>query len=421
MRRFMMFAVMLTVHQSFAQMQDTFSFSYAGKTYTVTTQCPSTGCPKVYTPVSGQNWTYEPSVVLLSGGYYELIFSSGSGPTNEGIYVSLSQNPYSFPTATLLLSKAPNLYDMIDARPYYDSVNNLWHVYVQAITAPGGSNAIYEAQGPYLLPGSLLWVKTPGTNNAQEIVGPKFSGTAGLGEVLNAYNSLNYLGPNWLPQTISDNDWSYMGQDCKPNNPSGAYTCGDYCPDCAWNGTDIFVWAAANTSTSPYFWYYNRRAEYAGPDSQILGANPDVLLGGSLTAQTAGNPGLAFTTTGNPQYAYGIGFYPDLVPFISPGTYLQYYPCLEPGYCNPGTPGQGVGDTYPNPVDLIVNTAAYLVTGTGAGSASSPRVARNQFGYLDPVPGSSPLTWNSYLYYTVVTNNNLDQGFYAMQLTITQQ
>jgi len=50
---------------------------------------------------------------------------------------------------------------------------------------------------------------------------------------------------------------------------------------------------------------------------------------------------------------------------------------------------------------------------------SSPRVARNPYGYVDAVPGSYPRTWQTYIYY--LDSSNIRGGLGVSTLTITQQ
>jgi hypothetical protein len=188
------------------------------------------------------------------------------------------------------------------------------------------------------------------------------------------------------------NDWDYHGQDCQPFNPNGAYGCYAYCPLCAFNGTDVFSYASVNGTSPQYFWYY-RQSPASDDTGNWIVVWPDVILGGSLDAGTAGNPGLGFNNAGNTtQYSYGVGFFPDPVPLVYP-TYLTY----NGGFYFDG-PLEGTNGVW--------------------GQMSSPRVARNIYGYLDPVPNSSPRTWQTYLYYY---DQGIRGGFAVSQLTITQQ
>jgi hypothetical protein len=397
MIRFIVLAGVLTVQAVATQ---SFSFSYGGRTYTITT----TGVQHVFS-WDNSHWTYEPSVVLPSpqtNYQYVLIFSSGTTYLEEAIYATTSSSPLSFPSPPALILNimdTSNLCDMIDARPLWDG--SLWHVYVQAIeTCPGNDDAgIYEATGPNLW--SLSWVYDYG-NHARRIIGPyDRSGQVGIGEVIQWFNSLPYRGRSSMPFVTTFNDWTYAGQDCQPFNPNGSYNCYEYCPRCSFNGTDVFTYAGANGTSPMYFWYYSPAAtgyfhghrvilhdilgcrsesgKIKGEDRGALQrgtltvAWPDVILGGSLDSPTAGNPGVGFQNN-SAGCSYGVGFFPDPVPFDNP-NFLAY----DGGFYFPG----------------------YLEATTGAGGAmGSPRVARNPYGYLDPVPGSSPLTWLTYIYYT---------------------
>lgn len=366
-----------------------FNFSYGGRTYTITT----TGVQHVFS-WDNSHWTYEPSVVLPSvqtNNQYVLIFGSGTTYRQEAIYVTSSSSPYSFPSPpamVLSITATSNLCDMIDARPFWDG--SLWHVYVQAIeTCPGPDAGVYEATGPSL--SSLSWVYDSGTH-AQRIIGPyNPSGSVGIGEVIQWFNSLPYLGGSSEPFVTTFNDWTYAGQDCQPFNPNGSYNCYSYCPTCAFNGTDVFSYAGPNGTSPLYFWYY-RQAGSGYFNGNLTVTWPDVILGGSLDAATAGSPGLGFQNTSN-SASYGVGFFPDPVPYANP-----YYLSYNGGFYFPG----------------------YLEATSGAGGPmGSPRVARNPYGYIDAVPGSYPRTWQTYIYYTDSTN--IRGGFGVSTLTITQQ
>jgi hypothetical protein len=197
MKRFIVLATLLAT-QAFAT--QAFSFTYGGRTYTITTQALG----HVFSWDSS-HWTYEPSVVLpapQTNYQYVLVFSSGTAfAPNEGIFVTSSYSPTSFPsppTEVLGIGATSNLCDMIDARPYWDG--SIWHVYVQALewvsngcnTGPG---RLYEATGPSLT--SLSWVYDYGTHAEWVIWDGNNYGTTGIGEVMQWYNSLPYMGdPN---------------------------------------------------------------------------------------------------------------------------------------------------------------------------------------------------------------------------------
>jgi len=174
------------------------------------------------------------------------------------------------------------------------------------------------------------------------------------------------------------------------------------------NGTPVFAHARAREpnpdGTYPlYFWYYRQHA-YGNPNENG-GANyyPDVILSGSLDGGTAGNPGFGFESEAcgqghdfpdQPCPSSGIGFYPDPIPFSNP-NYLPY----NGGFYFPGVLSNATGIMY------------------------YPRVARNLYGYIDPVPGSSPRRWETYLYYTDCNWQAQGKGcgFGVGRLPITQQ
>ncbi|HMD71228.1 MAG TPA: hypothetical protein VKF41_07785 [Bryobacteraceae bacterium] len=377
-----------------------FNFSYGGRTYTITTQ----GLGHVFTWNSSY-WVYEPSVVLPSpqtNYQYVLIFSSGTGFRAEAIYATTSYSaagPFPSPPAKVLsITDTGNLCDMIDARPYWDAGASIFHVYVQAIEGTaqscptqGTDAGVYEATGPSL--GQLSWVyDAPQQKHAQRITAPYSNGgPVGIGEVIQWYNSVGsgpsgfYGGASWVPFVTTFNDWSYAGQDCQPTNPNGAYVCQQYCPLCTipYNGTEVISYAGPNGTSPMYFWYY-QQAPWTGPTYL-----PDVILAGSLDSQTAGNPALGFND--NNGSSYGAAFFPDPVPYMN-GIYLPY----------------NGGFYFPGPLE------------SASGVMSSPRVARNPYGYLDAVPGSYPRTWQTYLYYVDCTSNK-GCGLGVSSLTITQQ
>src|SRR5262249_43989995 len=63
---------------------------------------------------------------------------------------------------------------------------------------------------------------------------------------------------------------------------------------------------------------------------------------------------------------------------------------------------------------------------SGSDSSMGPgleKVARSVYGYIDPVPGSSPRTWQTYLYYSDCNWDTRGKGcgFGVSLLTFTQQ
>jgi hypothetical protein len=398
MKDLLVFGIFTT---TIALASQSFSFSYGGRTYTVTTQALGVALPGWDTSY----WLYEPSVILpspLTNNQYVMIFTSGTGYfSQQGIFISTSSSPTSFPsppTQVLNLGAVYNVCDIIDARPYWDGA--MWHVYVQGLeTCPGGTSAwMYEATGPSLT--QLSWV-TDSPNHAQRIISPYDpSNPSGIGEVLQWFNTSAYLGPPSWPYVTTFNDWSYYGQDCQPFNPNGSYNCYDYCPSCAFNGTDFFSYLGADGTSPLYFWYYRQ-----SPSVNVSGTYatfwPDVILGASLDGASAGNPGLAFADYPDPDGSHqdgaALGFFPDLIPYAPSGNR------------NPS------GGVY-----IPGNLESTTMAGS-APRAHTPRIARNAFGYLDPVPGSSPLTWQTYVYYNDGPIKGWGARFAVSSLTITQQ
>jgi hypothetical protein len=398
------------------------------RTWTITTEALN----HVFTWDSS-HWTYEPSVVLPSpqtNGKYVLIFSAGTTYGQEGIYVATADSatgPFVPSPPTEVLHLGGNLCDIADAVPYWHDAAQIWHVYVQTLKWVAGAcveadSGIYEATGPSLT--SLSWVMDPNNpGQALELVSPSATGIGkpGIGEKIQWFNSTNYLGAASVPFVVTFNDWSYQGQDCKLQlddgtwfNPAASYECKQYCPLCAWNtspnnppvgsnGSPVFAYAGLDGTSPLYFWYYRQSASGYPYDPQYY---PDVILSGSLDAATAGNPGFGFgsrecgqgTVEGwehQPCPSSGVGFFPDPVPYSNP-NYLPY----------------NGGFYFPGPL-----------SGTNPTIMFQPRVARNLYGYIEPVPGSSPRRWETYLYYTDCNwaTDGKGCGFGVSLLTITQQ
>lgn len=376
---------------SLATASQTFTISARGRTYTVTT---TAGYQKVFE--WDGHWLYEPSVVLPSAGtngYYYLVFASNRNyqdSHDESIMASGSTAPYAFPsppTDVLPISYTSNICDIADARPFWDGSN--WHVYVQGAEwvgscCPGKSTSctgvayVFEATGSTLT--NLGWVYDS-YPHAQRIVTPRLTTGAGIGEALQWYDTASYSGDPSNPVLQTYNDWGYYGQDCQPFNPSGSYNCYSYCPNCAFNGTDVFGYLSPS-GTLPQYWWYYREVAY-GPTSGPSGSfpatiNPDVILGNDLDVSTLGNPGIGavsrcITTADIHGHIRGLGFYNDPVPY--------------PGRSPQG--GQFVDGQWET-----------FATDFGIGEARgfSPRFARNSAGYLDPV-SNSPKTWSTFVYY----------------------
>lgn len=402
-----------------------FSFSARGRTYTVKTTKKQLKALQF-----DGHWLYQPSVITpssLTGGQYVMLFNSNLSAyssSNQAIFMSTSSNGYSgfsTPQAILYMKTlgnnigTSNICDMIDARPYWDGSN--WHVYVQAREWSGGAcnapaNYIFEAQGSSL--SNLTWVYDSDTR-ARRIVSPRDTSTVGIGEDLQWFYTYSYLGPPTYPVMAVYNDWGYQGQDCRPFNPQGSYDCYDYCPDCAFNGSDMFSYLSSNGTYPIYFWYYRQTAYGPGGNNPVL-HYPDVILAESLDAVTKGNPGIGFAsrcrgTTDRYEHSRGVGFYPDPVPYDTPNNR------------NPqgGEHMDGILEGWTND------------NGGAEARMFRPRLARNEHGYLTPV-SSSPKTWKTFLYYNDAqiyagtdpcggnyTNWTAYQWFSVSEVEITEQ
>lgn len=274
--------------------------------------------------------------------------------SGEAVWMSTSPNGYSnwtAPQQVLTNMTTINVGDMADARPIWDGTQ--WHVFVQACEgywqfgcSPPYTNNIYEAIGPTLT--SLDWVRDPGTQRARVIsVG---LGDLGIGELVQAFNTSNYGGAQaGQPILVTFNDWSRAG------NPLVAITAAD-----AIN----FNW-----------WYDNAGTAYDPVPGLIL---PDAMLSGTQDAALRGHPGIGFESGCKDgetrwQYATGMAFYDE------PASGHQW-------------PPPPPGAFFQGPLESVTNDAR-------GPRMYHPRLARNIYGYLDPIPGSSPRTWSSFLYY----------------------
>lgn len=180
------------------------------------------------------------------------------------------------------------------------------------------------------------------------------------------------------------NDWGYCGQDCRadangqPNNgctnPYGSYVCTEYCPGCAFNGSDMFSGLSPDGTNTLYFWYY--RGTPWGPVSMKPSLHfPDVILGNALDAATLGNPGFGVADhciDSSPLYGHfrGLGFYNDPVP----------------------------NGRYPQGGTFIDGTWETWFSDAGEARGNSPRFARDPYGYLQPI-SDYPKRWSTYVYY----------------------
>jgi hypothetical protein len=371
--------------------QPQFTFQARGRTYTVTvTSLPGSGFR------FANHWLYEPSGILPSpqtGNQYYVLFSSNqTAPAqfgHEAIYLASSPTGYdqfTTPAAILDLSTVSNICDIATARPVWDG--SLWHVYVQGIVwQNGGCNPpgyIFEATGPALQWGSLQWVKTPGTNNVMPIITSRSSSGEGIGQDHQWFYTAPYTGLTWLSFLGIFNDWNFTTPDL------------NYCPTCAVNGTNFFGYLSADGVNNQYFWYYTSpvSARSNVDASKFIVLWPDVFLGRSADEATLGDPAITMGfdrgVTGR-----GVGFWGSTTLAPYPGGTVSPYTFVDGTYPS----------SYPGTID-------------------GPRFARNVYGYLDPIPSSSPKTWQSYIYYGITTYGTYDgppSAFGVSQVTITEQ
>jgi len=157
-------------------------------------------------------------------------------------------------------------------------------------------------------------------------------------------------------------------------NPNGSYGFTDYCPTCAYNGSDIFSYLSSDGTTLLYFWYY-RNTPWGPVGNKPSLYYPDVILGNDLDAGTLGNPGIGAADhciDSSPLYGHfrGIGFYNDPVPNGRPGQGGTFIDGSWEAWTNDGTEARGM----------------------------SPRFARDAYGYVSPT-SNSPKKWVTYLFY----------------------
>jgi hypothetical protein len=236
-----------------------------------------------------------------------------------------------------------------------------------------GSNAVYKATGPALT--QLSWVQVPGTNSAKRILfydGPGI----GIGEDMQWFYTAPYGGPASLPIMTVFNNWGYTipGQLFSYLSP---------------DGETVFYWyniGPAFTSITGF--------------SNLL-AFPDAILAGAADAGTLGNPGIGFQSECSNsdhrfEYAKGIGFFPDPVPFPS------------------RDPQEGIA--APGPFESVSSDA-------NGPRMFRPRLARNEHGYVVADDGT-PKIWRTLLYYndTQVNRKNTDGcGLYSRWASADQR
>jgi len=289
-------------------------------------------------------------------------------PTGEAIYMQTSNDGLNWGSPTAILAKAPNICDMADARPIYDTAASLWRVFVQAVTyssstACDTSNQIFEATGTSL--SHLSWYGNGG--NATPLTNEP--GTPGIGESMQWFNTANYHGPLSSPILAYYNDWNFSpGPDCK---------------SCVGNGTDIITGVFSGGQLFPsYFMGVAYGKKYN--DTDYFLTYPDFFLGGSADEQTLGAPGFGLDSdcTNGIQIGRGLAFYPTPVQDNTLVDQPWVFVAFPQGSTN--------YPTYP---------------GSQSGLIISVRAARNPYGFLDKI-SSSPNTWQTYIYYNAADEKN---------------
>lgn len=328
----------------------------SGRTYTIT----STQMGNAFD--WGKRGIYSFAPIHVPDGSYALVYTSCAQPgsacnvSTEGLYVATSPNGttnWTLPTSPVL-GLPPGATDMAAARAV--NFNGTWYVYVQALISWG--DVIWYASGPSLT--SLTWASSP-------IVQSPSSGT-GIGESHQWFNTAAYGGLQDYTVFGVFNDWNYaLG--------------GDEFAALLVNGTQLLSGSCTNDPSLNCWYGPLAPALYNG--SSIV--YPDVILSGSTDAASYGD--ISFTLGDgcfSQQEAYrpvvGLGFYNAPYPYAN-GTYYNYSPITiynsNPGYSS-----------------VVIETSGVNNSGF------RPRFARNQYGYIDPVPGSNPRQWTTYVYYT---------------------
>jgi hypothetical protein len=331
-----------------------FVFSARGRIYEVVTRALDT---VVRFP---GHWMYEPSVLTpspLTRGRYLMLFSSNlfSGKDidhGEAIFLSSSPDGHSqftAPQAILNNTMVTDLCDLGDARPVWDGAQ--WHVYVYAVRGDYRSNqcsptaGVFEAVGASLE--SLAWVTYAGTNQARPVA--MGTGSAGIAEDMQWFFTAAYHSAG--PFVATYNDWGSPDAVLLVNQSDGTDT------------------------VEP--WYEMSLAQ--GPDGGAI-VLPDAILAGTSDAAVLGDPAIGLESncgSGNGQYQYvkGIALYSDLTPSAD-------------------RPFPTTGAFFPGPVESVSNDHA-------GPRMFRPRLARNEYGYIDHTPDTPglPRTWQTYVYY----------------------
>ena len=344
----------------------------------------------------------------MQDGSYALLFTSCANANNcvpgspGGVYLATSPNGvtgWSTPVRVLDIMAVNVPIDPVNtghltdlAAPRVINYNGTWFLYVQGTARSGVNNSIYVASGTSL--NSLQWQPNPivKINPLIDVANGK-----GIGEFHQWFNSAPYGGYPGSSIVGFYNDWSH--------EPNPFYF-------------DEYSVLSTNGTSS---------VDYYGPVSPVVASTsgkytilyPDVMLSGSLDAALYGDFGLT----------------------LGDGCYLgqrAYRPIVGLGFYNaPYRYRDGVNfnltpiatfKTNPLYSDAVIET-----TGTN-NNGFRPRFARNQYGYLDPVAGSNPRQWQTYVYYTssligADSDSECDYTKYATvpvavgvsQVTITEQ
>jgi hypothetical protein len=226
---------------------------------------------------------------------------------------------------------------------------------------------VFEAAGASLE--SLAWVTYDGTNRARPIV--EGEGSAGVAEDMQWFFTSAYGAPG--PFLVTYNDWG------RP-------------------GTNLLVRLSDGTD-SVADWYEIPVAQ--GPQGGPL-VLPDATLAGSADASTQGDPTVGLESScvgsdGRYQYAKGIALYSGLAP-------------------SSGQPLPGGGLFFPGALESVANDSQ-------GPRMFRPRLARNEYGYIDPAPDvpGLPRTWQSYLYYNDATVGSAEKCGYSRWFSSDQR
>jgi len=289
------------------------------------------------------------------------------------------------------------------AVPRAVNLNGNWYVYVQGTKTPGSNpnNALFVATGPSLT--SLHWVTgTDGLAAPIVQINPANDNPtgAGIGEFHQWFNAAPYNGyPGYTLMGVY-NDWNYAPASYQEFN------------------------ALSPNGVSSSYWYGPTNPVVANGSGGAAILYPDVILSGSADAALYGD--ISFTA-GDGCYANQEKYRPLVALGFYNAPYLYNGTCIaNGGWCSP----QPVATYNANPG---YSNAAIETSGPN-NSGFRPRFARNQYGYIDPVPASNPRQWVAYVYYTnsqigqdsdmgcdYTQYNKVDATVGVSRVTITEQ